>query len=439
MAFENNSYNNTLNTMPGNCPPPSRDPRRSGRGPIKRPPTPNEQSGRHFMKEGIKGFFINLAVAAVVFLINFFILKIFKWNPWSLYWTNLGLVVILPIFNHFNSIEVAVYDGRTGQYLRTDTLGCRGIVIGLIVLGVITWLIFGLADFIFPPYNYMETFILIAAPTVISGGFILNRIHDMCDHVKVYLAGRRLTKDATAPRVQAVIEKNGEVRARISKITTIAAVAIFVLAFIGQYVQVFFVTQKSHATLDTLAVYRTVEGALPLPDKALTDLDGEFSEFSTRFATSAKGDLTYHGVTGHYIAYISYHYDVGEGRWSASHSSIDVTNITAADVKGTWSSTLCQDNAKGRKNFGIVLEVAEMTTEKVRGTIRFKEGDAQIHESAFEGTVVTENGFLAAEATMENPYAVFFDDGYSALSFKYQIVDDSFAFTGDFQGVLEKE
>ena len=432
MAYENNRYDNTLNTMPrqGSYPPSGRDPR-------KRPLTPNEQSGRHFMKDGVKGFFIGLALAAVVLLVNFFILKYFKWDLWSLYWTNLGLVIILPFFSYFNSIQVEMWNVRTGDTW-TETQGCRGIVIGLVVLGVITWLIFGLADFIFPQYGYMETFILVAVPTAISGNFILNRIHDMCDSVKVFFAGKRLAKDAAAPRVQEVIEKNGEVRARISKITTIAAVAIFVLAFVGQYVQVLFVSVKGRATLDTLALYRAAEDALPLPDEALTDLEGEFSDFSSRFTTSAEGDLTYNGVTGHYLSYIGCRYDVGEGRWEASVSN-SVINITAADVKGTWSSAMCVDNADSKKDFGIVLEVAEMTTEKVRGTIRFKSGDTQIHESTFEGTVTATDEFLVAEATMKTAYAMFFDAGYTALSFKYQVVDDSFSFTGDYQGVLEKE
>jgi hypothetical protein len=303
---------------------------------------------------------------------------------------------------------------------------------------VVTWLIFGLADLIFPRYGYMETFILIAVPTVISGNFILNRIHDMCDSVKVFLAGKRLAKDAAAPRVQEVIEKNGEVRARIAKITRIAAVVIFVLAFVGQYVQVLFVSVKGRATLDTLALYRAAEDALPLPDEALTDLEGKFSDFSSRFTTSAEGDLTYNGVTGHYRSHLGCRYDVGEGRWEASVSN-SVTNITAADVKGTWSSATCVNHIRSTNDFGIVLEVAEMTTEKVSGTIRFKSGDTQIHESTFEGTVTVVDDFLKAEATMKTGYEAFFDEGYKELSFKYQVAYDTFSFEGDYQGVLEKE
>lgn len=432
----NNQNDNTLNRMPtpgGYHPPMSGDPRR-------RPPTPNEQSGRHFIKEGTKTALFNLLFAAVVAAINLIVFHYFDRDIWSLYWLNAGFIIILPLFSHFNGIEVEVWEVNTGRTW-TETQGCRGIVIGVIVLLVVTWLVFGLAEIIFPPYNYMTNFILYAVPTIISGGYVLKRLLDVYTSAVMMLAGRKLMKDASAPRVQTVMEKHGELRSRISHWLTIGTVAVCVLAFVGQYVQVLFVTPKIRGQLDTAAVYRTCEKALPFADEALTDLDGEYSEFSTRFATKTEADLTYGGVTGHYVAELVYHYGHETDAWRVSQS-VSVMSITAADVKGTWSSDNCQDHAAGAEAFGITLEIAEMTTEKVSGVIRFMSSDKQIHESKFEGTVTVSGGNLVANATMKTAYNVFFDAGYTELNFKYQIADGSFVFdgeNGDYNGYLEKQ
>lgn len=434
----NNQNDNTLNRMPtpGGYPPPM------GGDPRRRPPTPNEQSGKHFIKEGVKASLLNLLYAAIVIGINLIVLHYFKNDIWSLYWLNAGFIIILPIFGHFNGIEVEVWNVRTGQTW-TETQGCRGIVIGVIVLLVITWLIFSLADAIFPPYNYMTDFILYAVPTIISGGFALNRLLDVYTGVTMSLAGRKLMKDAAAPRVQNVMEKHGALRGRISVALTIGTVAICVLALIGQYVQVLFVTPKIKKELDVVAVYHSGEDALPFSDDVLSGgrKTGEFSEFSTRFKTTVEADLAVNGVTGHYVQDINCVYDFDADRWVLNNST-PLATIRTADISGTWDvceNTVCTDNAGSAKDFAVILVVDELTTEKTSGVVRFKDGDQQIFESKFEGTVVLNGGELNATATMEKAYDVFFDEGHTELTFKYQASDDTIVLSGDYAGHLERQ
>lgn len=414
----------------------------SGRGSRKRRPLPNEQSGRHFIKEGIKTCLLSLLYIAIVVAINILVLRHFKWNIWSLYWLNAGFIIILPIFRHFDGIEVQVTELNSGRQW-TETQGLRGIIIGVVVLLVVTLLVVGLIDTIFPPYSYMGHFFLLIVPAFVSGGHIFKRSMDVYAGVTMIIAGRRLVKDANAPRVQAVMDVNAEKCGKISLIATLSMIAICVLAIVVQYLQVLFVTPMIRKKLDVLTVYRQSEDNIPYSDDVILQSrdDGEFSKFSTEFETAVSETLDINGVNGQYDQSIHYRYNYKEKKWEVNEGSPQVV-INTANISGTWApsgDSLCTDNDAGAENFKVTLDIAELTTEKTRGTVRFFSGEELIFESTFTGDVTVEDGTLITTATMSKGYNVFFDVGCTELTFKYQAFNESIVLSGYFEGYLMRK
>ena len=103
----------------------------------------------------------------------------------------MGFGIIRPIFNHFNGQVFEVVNVATGESWE-DSHWLRGILIGLAVLGVVTWGLFSLADVIFPPYTFMKNFILIAAAAFVSGYFVLQQFRMAFLGLKMWRAANAL-------------------------------------------------------------------------------------------------------------------------------------------------------------------------------------------------------------------------------------------------------
>ena len=403
---------------------------------------PKKRSIKQFINSKIKASLLSSLYIVIILLINLLVLYLFKWNIWSLYWLNAGFIIILPIFEIFDNIHVTVMDVRSGHSW-TETRGLRGVYIGIAILLVTTFIIFKVADAIFPPYNFMKTFILTVVPICVSGGFILRCLLNIHSGIISVRAGRAQLNDPNAPQAHEVLKPYIEKHKSIYKKAILGVAIICILAVIVQYTQVLIFTPKIRNELDTLTIYRESENALPYSDDAILQgkENGEFSDFCTIFETSVSEDLKLRGITGQYTQTIQYQYDYKTEKWGATVDTPSVA-IKTANVSGEWApvdGTTCTDYAGNAKDFKIKLKITSMTTEKVQGTIFFFSGDTQIFESGFEGAVAIKQSDLYTTATMSKGYAIFFDEGHRELIFAYQAFDDSIVITGDFAGHLKRQ
>lgn len=403
----------------------------------KRRLLPHEASGKHYKKEGLKSFFSCIFLAFGILLINIALLIIFKWNFWALYFANIGFIIIRPLFNHFNQKIVIVTNLRSGQSWE-ETQGLKGIIIALVIINIITYLWISIAKVIFPPYAFMEDFILIAASAFVSGRYIIQFIRQAFLNLKIHKAGKALMKDPTAPRVKDVIKQLEDTYSKHSFIYLAVAIGLCILAILAQYCQVWVLTPGIENSLDKVALYQSQENALPFSKDAIHNSKGEFSKFSTEYTTDFHENLEYMGVAGEYNQNVVYKYNHKNKCWKIKPSSPTIS-ITSVNISGTWSAGGCIDNLYQTDNMTFVLNISSFNSETVNGTFIIKNATDTIYTGNFSGSVAQSGKYLNATAKLEIGRKQFFDEGYTELTFYYDIQDGTIALFGDYTGVLNRQ
>lgn len=400
----------------------------------------NKSAATNYIKDGRSAFFSCLGMGLLVLAINILVLYFFDGNLWSLYWTNMGFVIIRPIFNHFNGQVFEVINVATGESWE-DSHWLRGILIGLAVLGVVTWGLFSLADVIFPPYTFMKNFILIAAAAFVSGYFVLQQFRMAFLGLKMWRAGKRTLKDLELPFLGDEIRKLTDKFATNTIRIIAGAVIICLLAVIIQYAQVLILTPKIRSSLDTLEVYRSAEGALPFSDEVIKNAKGEFKDFSTEYKTFYEGDIEHNGIKGHYEQRVSYEYNFKEKKWKAElgGAGYDITELTDANVSGVFTADGCTDNVYNTKDMSFALDIKSLTTTEANGTFTVRNATEQTYSSKWSGTVTHKNGCFYVTGKLSVPRKQFFDAGYTAFNFIYHISEDAVTVTDDYSGVLHRQ
>ncbi len=403
-------------------------------------PTRNEKAAKEYIKDGRNTFFISLGFGLLVLAINIIVLYLFDGDLWSLYWTNMGFVIIRPIFKFFNNQVFEVTNIATGESWE-DSHWLLGIIIGAAVLGVSTWALFSLADFIFPPYTFMKNFILIAAAAFVSGYFVLQQFRMAFLGLKLWKAGKKTLKDPEAPFVGDVADSFFEKYATNTIRIIVGAVVVCLLAVIIQYAQVLILTPKIRSSLDTIEVYRSAEGALPFSDEVIKNAKGEFKEFSTEYQTVYEGDLEHNGIKGHYEQRVSYGYNFKEKKWTTAlgGASYSVTSLTDANVSGVFTGDGCTDYVYDTKDMSFTLDIKSLTLSEANGTFTVRNATEQTYSAKWNGTVTHDNGCFYVTGKLSVPRRQFFDAGYSDFSFTYHISEDAVTVTGDYSGVLYRQ